>query len=62
MDTTPKTCREWKGKIVIVTSEMRNRGGCVFHAGERLIVRRKRRDGTFELYRPEEGNLRARSC
>jgi hypothetical protein len=55
MHDEPKTCKDWKGKTVIVTREMKNQGGAVFFPGERLVVRHKLRDGTFELVRPEAG-------
>jgi hypothetical protein len=48
----PKTCKDWKGKRVVLTRDLKTRGGSVFHAGETLIVRSAKKDGTFELYRP----------
>lgn len=48
----PKTCKEWRGKRVILTRDLETNGGAIFHAGETLIVRRAKKDGTFELYRP----------
>lgn len=48
----PKTCNEWQGKRVILNQELRTTGGAIFHAGETLIVRRAKKGGIFELYRP----------
>jgi len=54
---TPKTCKEWKNKIVVINEPLSNKGGDVFLPGEVLIVRRKYKDGTFDLARPG-GNIR----
>lgn len=48
----PKTCKEWKGQTVILTQSIQTNGGALFFKGERLIVKRKSKDGTFELTRP----------
>lgn len=57
----PNTCKEWRGKRVILTRELRTPGGDIFHPRETLVVRRAWRDGTFEPYRPTaalRGDLR----
>lgn len=49
---TPKTCKEWKNKIVVINEPLSNAGGDLFHPGELLIVRRKYKNGSFDLARP----------
>lgn len=51
--TLPRTNAQWKGQIVVVTATLASNGGDVFHPGERLIVKRRFRNGTFALERPK---------
>lgn len=52
LSDTLRTSAQWKGQFVVATCEFKNRGGDTFHAGDRLIVKRKLRDGSVVLARP----------
>lgn len=47
----PKTCKEWKNKVVRVDVDMVTNGGLVFHEGELLVVKSKDKHGKFVLGR-----------
>lgn len=54
--TTPKTCKEWKNKVVRVDVDMATNGGMVFRKGELLVVKSRDKHGKFILGR-YQGNI-----
>jgi len=47
-----KLCKYYKRKVVKLNRPFLNCGGDVFHRDEFMIIRRKGKDGLFELARP----------
>lgn len=55
---TPKTCKEWKNKVIQLKVGAETAGGERFYPGELLVVKRKTKDGKYELARrPGKINL-----
>lgn len=47
----PKTCKDWKNKVVQLHTDLATSGGDVFRAGELLVVKSRTKKGDFLLAR-----------
>lgn len=47
----PKSLKDWRNKRVVLQYDIINRAGQAMSAGETVVIRRARRDGTFDLAR-----------